>query len=385
MQDKDASLEPSTESAKLLSAPVPRGSADVVRRVAREGSLGVGFRPTDPELLSLLQKRVEEGTGHANVTELPGGPGALDPEILFNASDATPEAPPTRESARFFFCTRARARNGQWSRKTASGWWDQERNPTSFAPGEYTANRPQMVIFNHKTAGPGKATGLKWQMHEYQISRDEPLVLCKVMQVAEQPRRKPVKRQRSPAEQAESGVPDKPLGSRIRPRRPESASAESPWPEAAQGTRLEGLLDDVLRGRRPVVVSSGTERNATERGPAESLGELPDILLGQPLDAPTNLSAQAAGIRPLGPELPTVQPLSGATAESEIAAAIAPGTVLLTFPEPVNDVSNEDRMTWQNREDALRLVQRALSEAEGASPDKMAAVPPEQQAFRKGA
>jgi hypothetical protein len=60
-----------------------------------------------------------------------------------------------------------RAKNGAWSRKTRCGWWDQERNPNNFAAGDGAA---QKVIFNHKSK-EGAWTGLKWQMHEYQVGR----------------------------------------------------------------------------------------------------------------------------------------------------------------------------------------------------------------------
>jgi hypothetical protein len=83
-------------------------------------------------------------------------------------SGTSSEDAPTPSSARYFFCTRARAKNGAWSRKTRSGWWDQERNPNNFAPGNDDA---QKVIFNHKSKGR-PWTGLKWQMHEYQVGFD---------------------------------------------------------------------------------------------------------------------------------------------------------------------------------------------------------------------
>ncbi|GAQ91608.1 hypothetical protein KFL_008170040 [Klebsormidium nitens] len=154
--------------------------------MTRQASVGVAFRPTDQELLSLLRDRVENGTGHDNVEELPQSTN-IDPQYLLSSSGSRASAdPPTPSSARFFFCTRTRAKNGAWSRKTRSGWWDQERNPNSFSPGDDDA---QKVIFNHKSKGRAW-TGLKWQMHEYQISKNEPLVLCKVMQVADRPRRK---------------------------------------------------------------------------------------------------------------------------------------------------------------------------------------------------
>lgn len=46
--------------------------------------MGVAFRPTDQELLTLLRDRVETGSGHDNVEELPESINAIDPESLLS-------------------------------------------------------------------------------------------------------------------------------------------------------------------------------------------------------------------------------------------------------------------------------------------------------------
>lgn len=54
----------------------------VLQMTSRQGSLGVAFRPTDQELLCLLRERLESGTGHDNVEDLPKTVSAIDPDSI---------------------------------------------------------------------------------------------------------------------------------------------------------------------------------------------------------------------------------------------------------------------------------------------------------------
>ena len=56
--------------------------------MTRQVSVGVAFRPTDQELLTLLRDRVESGSGHDNVEELPESINAIDPQSLLSPSGA---------------------------------------------------------------------------------------------------------------------------------------------------------------------------------------------------------------------------------------------------------------------------------------------------------